>query len=204
MDLLTLDSLPPDLQTAVSVRDLAAGQCLFEQNDPTSAYFVVETGRIQVARYTSEHQLVTLQIAEAGQSLAEIALFSDTHPCMAIAEVASRVIVYPKQPLLLALRDNADLAEDFMAMLVRKIQSLKVRLELLNIRTAHERVLQYLRYLSQPGEQRVITFDRSLKDIASELGFTPETLSRALARLEREGAITRERQQITLNHPPAA
>ncbi|MDJ0712825.1 MAG: MarR family transcriptional regulator [Prochloraceae cyanobacterium] len=35
-------------------------------------------------------------------------------------------------------------------------------------------------------------FDRPLKEIATELGFTPQTLSKALKKLEQEGRITRQ------------
>jgi CRP-like cAMP-binding protein len=204
MDLLTVDSLPVELRNAIASYDLAAGETLFQQGDTASAFFVVETGRIGLVRYTSGDKIVTFQVAGDGESLAEIALFSDTYLCTAVAEVASRVIVYPKQLLLETLRNYPDLAEDFMAILVRKIQALKFRLELRDIRAAHERLLRYLRYLAQPGEPTIVTFDRPLKDIAVDLGFTPETLSRALARLEREGIITRTRLQIALKNSPAA
>ena len=204
MDLLTLDSLPGQLRNALTHRDLARGENLFQQGEETYAFFIVETGRVKLMRYTTGDKVVTFQVARPGKSLAEIALFSDTYPCAAVAEVASRVIVYPKQLLLSELRENPGLAEDFMAMLVRKIQALKVRLELRDIRAAHERLLRYLRYQVQPGEQNLVNFERPLKDIAAELGLTPETLSRALTRLEQEGMITRTRLQITLQNSPAA
>jgi CRP/FNR family transcriptional regulator, dissimilatory nitrate respiration regulator len=204
MDLLILDTLPSELRDAITYRDLAKGENLFQQGEEASAFFVVEAGRVKLVRYTSGDKEVTFQVAIPGDSLAEIALFSETHPCAAVASMASRVIVYPKEHLLSALRNNPDLAEDFMAILVRKIQGLKVRLELRDIRAAHKRLLRYLRYQGQPGEQNIINFDRPLKDIAADMGLTPETLSRALARLEQEGMITRTRLQITLQNSPAA
>ena len=86
-------------------------------------------------------------------------------------------------------------------LLIRKIQTLKVRLEWFNSRSAHERLLQYLRFLSE--NQTVVNLDRPLKEIAGELGFTPETLSRALARLEQQGAIARHGRSITLQNSAA-
>ncbi|BAZ65509.1 MAG: Crp/Fnr family transcriptional regulator [Pelatocladus maniniholoensis HA4357-MV3] len=198
MNLQTLESLPLELRHLIVHRDLEAQENLFQQGDEATAFYVVETGRLKLVRYSSNGKEVTFPIARAGEIIAEIALFSNTYPCAVVAEVASRVIVYPKQAILSALRDNSDLAEDFMAMLVRKIHDLKVRLELRDIRAAHERVLRYLRYMAQLDEQTTVTFDRPLKDIALDLGLTPETLSRALTRLEREGMITRTKLQIKL------
>ena len=204
MDLLTIGGLPPELRNAITVKELAAEQILFQQGDSASAFFIVETGQLKLVRYISEDTIVTFESVGSGESLAEIALFSDTYPCAAVAEVASRVIVYPKQLILSALRDHADLAEDLRTMLVRKIQVLKVRLELRDIRASHQRVLRYLRYLVQPDHPNIVTFNRPLKDIATDLGLTPETLSRALSRLEREGTITREPGQIRLHNSSAA
>ncbi|GAA6617632.1 Crp/Fnr family transcriptional regulator [Scytonema sp. NUACC26] len=204
MDLLTLNSLPEELRNAVVHHDLSTGETLFQQGDPASSFFIVETGRIKLVRYTNDDKVVTFQVAEQGNSLGEIALFSETYPCSAVAEVPSRVIRYPKEPLLSAIRANPELAEDFMAMLVQKIQDLKLRIELRDIRAAHERLLRYLRYLAQSNSESVVNVDRPLKEIAADLGLTPETLSRALARLEREGKIARTRLQITLQRSSAA
>lgn len=135
---------PSVLRAAIAYQNLTAGQVLFHQRDQALATFTVEIGRIRLVRYTSEGDLVVFQVVRAGESLAESALFSDVYRCDAVAEVPSRVIVYPKQLLLTVLRDQPDLAEDFMKRLVRKSQSLKFRLELRSIRSARERVLQYL------------------------------------------------------------
>lgn len=197
------DSLPPVLQAAATYQELVAGQVLFHQRDRALAIFAVEIGRLRLVRYTSEGRLVIFQVPGAGESFAESALFSDVYNCEAVAEVPSRVIVYPKQLLLTVLHDYPDMVFAFMERLSRKSQSLKIRLELQSILSARERVLQYLLVTAQPGETTV-NFERPLKDIASELGLTPETLSRSLTRLEREGVIIRTPGQITLRNTSTA
>jgi CRP-like cAMP-binding protein len=204
MNLATLDNLPSELRNGIWFQDLNADQFLYQQGDQTTSVYVVEHGRIRVLRFMGEGKAVTFQVAGPGESLAEIALFSDTFPCAAIAEMPSRLIVYPKELLLSVLRSYPDLAEHFMSLLVKKIQGLKVSLELRNIRAAHDRVLRYLQDLATPEANHMITFDRPLKEIAPDLGLTPETLSRALSRLEQDGFIAREQRQITLLHFPAA
>ena len=202
MDLSTPESLPPVLRTAATYRDLVAGQVLFYQRDQALAIFTVDIGRLKLARYTSEGTLVVFQIVRTGESFAESALFCDVYRCDAVAEVPSRIIVYPKQLLVTVLRDHPDLASNFIERLTKKSQSLKDRLELRSIRSARERVLQYLLNAIQPGETTV-NFDRSLKDVAGELGLSPEVFYRTLAQLEREGIITRAERQITLRTPAA-
>ncbi len=188
------------MREAIAYRNLVAGQVLFHQRDQALAVFVVKIGRFRLVRYTSEGNLVILQVARAGESFGESALYSEVYNCDAVAEVPSRVIVYPKQLLLQVLREQPDLVEDFISRFVRKSQFLKASLELRSIRSARERVLQYLLMAAQPNETTV-NFDRPFKDIASELGLSPEVLYRTLAQLERDGIITRNRGQITLCMP---
>lgn len=204
MDLLVLDSLPKPLQNGATIQTIMAEQILFQQGDIASTFFVVESGQVRLVRYGSDDESAILEIAEPGQGLAEISLFSDTYPCTAIADVNSRVIAYPKLLLLQAFHDYPDLAESVMVMLVQKLERVMMRLELRDIRSAHKRLLRYLRFLAQPKGQNVIQLDRPLKDIATELGLAPETLSRALTRLEREGSISRQTRQIILHQSSAA
>lgn len=200
MDLTAIDSLPETLRDSITIQNLAAGETLFAQEDEASNFYVVTSGRIKLVRFLEQGQVSTFEIVRASESIAEIALFADIYPCTAIAEIDSEVIAYPKEEFLTVLRTYPDITFDFMAMLVQKIQSMKFRLELRDIRIAHERVLRYLRHLVNFPQETTIVLDRPLRDIASDIGFTPETLSRALIKLEAEGAIARQERIITLQN----
>lgn len=198
MNLTDIDRLPGFLQDKVVRQNLSAGETLFSQENDATKFYVVTEGRIRLVRYLDRGKVSTFEIVRPSQTLAEIALFADIYPCTAIAEIDSEVIAYPKEELVAVLRTYPDLAENFMEMLVKKIQSLKFRLELRDIKIAHERVLHYLRQLVNFPEETTVVLDRPLKDIAEDIGFTPETLSRALIRLETDGAIARSDRTITL------
>lgn len=200
MDLTAIDRLPETIRNKVFIQNIAAGEILFAQEDEAEMFYVVTSGRIKLIRYLSDGKVSTLEIVRSGEPLAEIALFANVYPCTAIAEINSTVIAYPKQELLETLRLYSEVVEDFLKMLVNKIQSLKFRLELRDIRIAHERVLHYLRHLIDFPTENTIILDRPLKDVASDLGFTPETLSRALIRLETNGLISRSDRIIILQN----
>ncbi len=70
-------------------------------------------------------------------------------------------------------------------------------MELRNIRSARERVLQYLR-LHSGGYQRSVPVEGELQDIAAELGMSREAFYRALAALEAEGQLARKQSTIIL------
>lgn len=198
MNLTDIDRLPEFLKDKIVRQNLVAGETLFAQENEATKLYVVTEGRIRLLRYLDRGKVSTFEIVRPFQILAEIALFADIYPCTAIAEIDSEVIAYPKEELLEVLRTHPELAENFMEMLVRKIQSLKFRMELRDIKIARERVLHYLRQLVNFPEETTVVLDRPLKDIAEDIGFTPETLSRALIRLETDGAIARSDRTITL------
>jgi len=195
---LSPERLPLVLRAGLLHQDLAAGQILFSQSDPALAIFGVEAGRLRLVRYTQEGKPVVFQVVRAGESFAESALFLDVYGCDAVAEAPSRVLVYPKPLLRTALHDYPTLAADFVERLVQQSQALQERLELRSIRSARDRVLQYLLNEARPGETTV-NLDRQLKDIAGDLGLSTEVFYRTLARLEREGLIRRTKQQIFLH-----
>jgi CRP/FNR family transcriptional regulator, dissimilatory nitrate respiration regulator len=189
------DPLPASLESGSTVRVLAPGELLFRQGDRAAAIYKVESGRLRLIRRTVDDHLVILHTARRGEFFAEASLFAEAYHCDAVAAAQSRVRAYPKTMVMDALRTDTALAEAFMARLARQLQELRARMELRNIRSARERVLQYLR-LRVHG--RSIAVEGQLQDIAAEIGISREALYRTLAALEAEGCLTRTETTILL------
>ena len=191
------DALPASLEAGSVARVLAPGELLFRQGHRAGAIYKVETGRLRLIRRTIDDRLVILHTARRGELFAEASLFAETYHCDAIAAVQSSVRVYPKESVIKALRADPALAEAFMARLAYQLQELRARLELRNIRSARDRVLQYLR-LRAGIHGRSITIEGQLQDVAAEIGITREALYRTLATLEAEEYLTRTENGIVL------
>jgi CRP/FNR family transcriptional regulator, dissimilatory nitrate respiration regulator len=191
------DSLPGSLEAGSTVRVLAPGDLLFRQGDPAAAIYKVESGRLRLIRRTVDDHLVILHTARRGELFAEASLFAEAYHCDAVAAAQSRVRVYAKQIVVAALRADPALAEAFMARLARQLQELRTRMELRNIRSVRDRVLQYLR-LRAGIDGRSVAMEGHLQDIAAEIGMTREALYRALAALETEGHLIRNETTILL------
>jgi len=189
------DALPPSLEAGSVVRLLAPGELLFRQGDRAAAIYKVESGRLRLIRRTVDDHLVILHTARRGEFFAEASLFAEAYHCDAVAAVQSRVRVYQKAMVMDALRTEPALAEAFMARLAHQLQEIRARMELRNIRSARERVLQYLRLRVH---NRSIAVEGQLQDIAAEIGITREALYRTLAALEAEGCLTRTQTTIVL------
>lgn len=195
--ILANSRLPSYLREAIATVNLAPGQALYHQGDPVLAIYRVQSGRVRLIRHTIEGRIVTFRVIRANEIFAAIDLYNDVYQCDAISDVASQISVYPKDLIFRAMQDDTTLAQDLIQQLNQIIRLLKFRLELLAIRSASDRILEYLRFSTLFGDP-TIQFDRPLKDIASDLGLSPEVFYRTLARLEKDGIIARNKRQITL------
>jgi CRP-like cAMP-binding protein len=193
----SLDWLPRTILDSAKSRDLMASEVLFRQGDPVSAIYRVEEGRIRMIRHTVDDHVAVLHTIGKGEMMAEAALFSQTYHCDAVAAVPTRVRAYPKREMLKAILSDAKLATGFMSSLAHQVQELRTRLEQRNIRSARERVTQFLR-LSADTRDGSVHLQGTLKDLAGQIGISHEALYRTLAALESEHTIARTKDRIVL------
>jgi len=184
---------------APTLQRVAAGAALFRQGDATFGCFRLVSGGIRLVRVTPAGAQVAMHGVRAGELFAEASLFSPRYHCDAIATRESEVLVYPKRELLRRLKDHPEDLWRFAGELAHRVQELRTRLEVREIRAARERVLQSLRLRCGAGAAWKV--EGTLKQFAEEVGLTHEALYRALARLEREGWIRRGEGEIRLTAP---
>jgi len=192
----SLDWLPRTILDSAKSRDLVASEVLFRQGDAVSAIYRVEEGRIRMVRHTVDDHVAVLHTVGNGEMFAEAALFSNTYHCDAVASVPTRIRAYPKREMLKAILGDAKLATGFMSSLAHQVQELRTRLEQRNIRSARERVTQFLRISADT--RGCVQVQGTLKDLAGEMGLSHEALYRTLSALEREHTIARTKDRIVL------
>lgn len=191
--------LPRIAGVAPTLRRVAAEAALFRQGDPTFGFFRLVSGGIRLVRVTPAGAQVAMHGVRPGELFAEASLFSPRYHCDAIASRASEVLVYPKRELLRRLKEHPEDLWRFAGELAHRVQQLRTRLEVRQIRAAPQRVLQSLRL--RCGEGGAWRIEGTLKQFAEEVGLTHEALYRALARLERDGWIRRGEGEIRLTAP---
>ena len=162
-----------------------------------AAIFVVEAGRVRLERELEDGSLVTVYVARQGDAFAEAAAFADCYHCHAIAEAPTRVLVVPVSALRVAIERDPDACAMFARTLSGQVRELRAQLELRNIRGAPERLLAWLRLRAGHVPAEVVT-DRPWTAVATELGLAQESVYRALAELQRRGAIERRGKCVRL------
>jgi CRP-like cAMP-binding protein len=181
------------------IRALARGEPLFRQGDPTTAIFLIVRGRLRMIRHLASGDQVTIHTGRAGELFAEGALFSDVYQCDAVAAETARVRGCSKAELLAVVSTSPATLLALLEQIAHLLHHARAMLELRNIRSAEERVLQHLRLsLPRGGSDNVVVFDRPLLEVAADLGLTHEAYYRALAALAEHRAIKRTGRKIRL------
>jgi CRP/FNR family transcriptional regulator, dissimilatory nitrate respiration regulator len=194
----TIDWLPSSVRAKAIERRLKAGQTLFYSGSKSTGFYEVVTGTVRLIRVDRSGREAVLQVASAGDLLAEASLFSSTYHCDAVATTEATVRQYPKAALLAELQRDPIIARSFAAMLAHQVMTLRTRLERRNIHSARDRVRHFLT-VNVKVDGRTVVLLGTLKQLAADLGLTHEALYRTLARMESEHEITRTGTTIKIN-----
>jgi CRP-like cAMP-binding protein len=197
MFLAQLKRLGESFVATSSVRDLAPQEFLYHRGDPAKAVHVVITGRVRLLCVSSEGKQVPLDVARAGECVSEHCLFAETYCNDVVAEVRSQVRAFPQDAFRRTLSECPELAAEFMMSQAQRFNRIRLSLELRSLRSARERITQYLRLAS--SSSGTVRLDRPMKYIAEDLGLSHETFYRILGGLVGEGRVIRTRSALQLS-----
>lgn len=189
--------MPAAIRAVAFERKLKAGEALFRLGDKAAGFYEVVSGRVRLVRVDRVGRETVLHVAGPAETLAEASLFSGHYHCDAVANTDATVRVYPKRQVVSVFEKDPKALKTFTAMLAHQVMSLRTRLQQRNIRSARERVRQFLALNIGP-DGRSVELHGTVKDLAAEIGLTHEALYRALAALERASEIKRAGNKIML------
>ncbi len=184
------DYIPEALRQAVRPLSLRRKQILYRQGETATAIYFVRSGELEAARFSPKGDALVMLRASAGEFFAELALNVECYGCSAYAKVDSELFVLPKPKVLESLRGDMAFAMAFLQAQMRNARRQCSRYERVRLRRAEDRVMHFL--VTEAGPDGWIRLPGPLADWAAELGLTPESLYRALARLRAEGRIEGE------------
>lgn len=163
------------------VSRLTAGAYLFHQGKQVESLFLVTGGEVQLVRHQTEGGALVLQRAQPGDILAEASVFAASYHCDAIARTDSTVKGIGKNRFLALFRDKPSLAEAWSARLAREIQTMRLRNEILSLRTVAERLDAWLAWHSEMPPRG------EWNQIARQIAVSPEALYREVAKRRMSG-----------------
>lgn len=163
-----------DLPSAERV--LRKGRYLFHQGDAVQHMFQIVVGEVQLIRRHRQGQKLILQRGLPGNILAEASLFTDTYHCDAVAAEVSKVRCFMRKDVLMQFEGDHAFAKKWATYLASEVRSARFKAEILSQRTVAQRLDMWLL-------QNGTLPDRgSWKQLAAEIGTSPEALYRDIAK----------------------
>jgi CRP/FNR family transcriptional regulator, dissimilatory nitrate respiration regulator len=180
-----------DLSMIVLGQSVKRGQILFADGDEGRGFYVLTTGRVKIFKLSPDGKEQILHIMPPGEPFGEVAVFAgEPFPAYAAAIEDGYTLFFPRAAFIELIRINPSLSLNMMAILSRRLRKFAGTIEALSLKEVPSRLADYFLDLSGPdGENKWLTLDISKNQLASLLGTIPETLSRILARMAREGLI---------------
>jgi len=181
----------PSIKTLAEIcipKTIEKKKLLFSEGQQGHAVYLLTSGAVQLLKTAADGHETVIKVVGPGEIFGEVILFEQkSYPVSARALGRSAVVLIPRIQLH-CLLNNEDFRNDFMRMMMAKQRYLTDRILLL---TAYDIEERFFMFLSEHyGEKEEYTLPMSKKDLASSIGTLPETLSRLLGRLEKEGKIT--------------
>ena len=179
------------LASIAHMRDYERGRIIFSEGDEASGLYVVASGKIKIYKMSPEGKEQILHMFGAGEPFGEVAVFSGRRfPAYAMALEKSEILFFPRPALLDLISRNPDLALGMLAVLSIRLRRFTHLIEDLSLKEVPGRLAAYLLYLSEKeGDSSDLELDVTKAQLAGLLGTIPETLSRMLAKISREGLV---------------
>ncbi|MEW6303064.1 MAG: Crp/Fnr family transcriptional regulator [Verrucomicrobiota bacterium] len=198
----------PDLQQIAAItviKSLDKGEYLFREGDPSSGFYIVQHGAINVHRVNALGKAQVIHIFRASESFAEASLATFAgYPADAMAVEPSQVLLVQKNEFVALLRRQPELALRMLGSMSLHLRVLVGQIEDLTLKNVETRLANWLvkrcpNAESEKPFQVELTITKRV--LAAELGTVSETLSRTLAKFRDLNLIEVNGKSITVLSP---
>jgi CRP-like cAMP-binding protein len=193
-----------DLARRVQAREFPVGAVIVGQADRGDSLFVVVEGRVKVVLYGEGGREIILSVLREREIFGEMALLDNqTRSASVIALEPTRALVLERATFVRHLSDFPPTAIAILAELSRRLRQADNVIGSLALLDVYGRVARLLKELA--AKEGVETVEGTLirerptqQEIASMVGTSRETVSRALNDFARRGLVTMSGRQILL------
>lgn len=180
-----------DLATIALEKAFKKGASIFSEGDPGDGFYVVKEGRVKIYKISSEGKEQILHVFGSGEPFGEAPVFEGRRfPAHAEALMDTVCIFFPRKSFTELISKNPSLAMNMLGVLSRRLRRFAALVEDLSLKEVPGRLAAYLLYLSETESNPTeLSLDIAKGQLAGMLGTIPETLSRILGKLVKQGFI---------------
>lgn len=176
---------------------LPAGQVLFRRGTPSTGFYVVRDGVMQLSVSNSEGIVRVLEILSPGTAFGQAVMFlHKPYPVDATALADTDLMFVPAAAVDRVLDAEPEMARIMLASLSKRLQAMVADIAMLSLQSATQRIVAYILGAVQAGsvtqagaKSARVELPVRKQVLASRLGMTKETFSRAMRTLSDDGLI---------------
>ncbi len=189
-----------DLSMIITDQVFDRGQIIFSEGDDGNGFYVVVSGRVKIFKLSPEGKEQILHIFGPGDPFGEVAVFAGQHfPANAEAMDSSRIFFFPRESFSDLIKNNPSLALNMLAILSKRLRRFANLIDDLSLKEVPGRLAAHLLYLSGQSEgSEQLELNITKTQLASLLGTIPETLSRILGKMSKQGLIESDGRRIKI------
>jgi len=182
------------LKQSVRQIQLEDGEYLFKQGQRTEHFFMLKEGHIKLLRLSLEGAEKVFEVILPGQTFAEAIIFlpKSIYPVTAQSINPSVLLSFENKIFIDILKESSATCFQLMSYMSQRLRMWINEIDNLTLQNATHRLVNYLLYQVPDEHNNVYEFNFSIPKhvIASRLSIKPETFSRIVHSLNREGLIT--------------
>lgn len=181
---------------------LPNGSAIFSQGSPLTHIYFLISGSIKLQRLSPMGDEKVIEIIRPGQTFAEAVLFAGgaQYPVSAIAISASVVVGIHAETYYKLLNESNALCLNLLSKVSQRLHWMVNEIDRLTLHNATFRLIDYLlsHIPAESNERTGVSLNAPKHVIASRLSIKPETLSRTLKDLSKQGLIKLDGSEIEL------
>lgn len=206
---ILFESVPePDRRSLLEIARLRwhpKNSLLFSEGETANGFFVVVSGKVKVYKISPDGKEQILHIFGPGEPVGEVPVFSGTDfPANACTLKESRLLYIPRSRFLDLAERKPQILLNMLATLSKRLRAFTMQIERLSLKEVASRLAEVVLEMAEESEapnKDVVELSITKGQLANQIGTTPETLSRTLQRLTREGLIKVDKKRLFLLRP---
>ncbi len=180
-----------------SKRTVLKDEVLFHLDEEANAFYLLLSGVISLYKLNHEGQETSIRKVMPGEIFGEVMVFTESnYPVGAIAGKDSQLIVYSRQEIVSAIKNNSEISMFFIKVLSQRCLMLNEKIYQFSLQDVLSRLagffLNYIEdngYVSKAEAGQPFEMIVPKREIATSIGTIAETLSRNFQKLHKMGVI---------------
>jgi CRP/FNR family transcriptional regulator len=195
------------LEPIFQVKNFRKNQIVFLEEETGNYMYIVLAGKVKVTKATPAGKETILAIHQAGDFFGEMALLDGkTSPATVCAMEDCRIATISHADFQRLLLTNGKVVRQIVQVLCTRLRQVWGQIQELSHSTADDRIRTGILQLSkrhgvQDARGIIIDLKITHQELAELVGTSRETVTRTLARLQKNGTLKLENRRIVLLRP---